>query len=479
MQAKIARCVIAGLSGDSGKTIVSLAIICHLRSKGLTIAPFKKGPDYIDAAWLGAAAGNLCRNLDTFMVDEGDVLQTFTSYSSNSEMAVIEGNRGLFDGKDAAGSHSTAELAKLLAAPLFLVIDVTKSTRTIAALVKGCRDFDPGLDLAGIILNNVAGDRHRRIITESIEKYCNVPVLGSIPKLSDKEVLIPGRHLGLVPPAEFSSEKGIFDRLAGIAEKYIDIDRILEIANDSSTLDISKRSKKHSELPGVKIGFFKDSAFTFYYPENLEALSDNGAEMVPVSSLSAPALPDIDALYIGGGFPETHARQLADNRSLMISVKEAAENGMPIYAECGGLIYLSRSLKWKKETIEMSGVFPIDLEMHSKPVGHGYTEIIVDQPNRFFDKGTTIRGHEFHYSAVVPSDSVPTNCFRMDKGTGIGSGRDGLIYRNTLACYTHIHAGGVKSWAEKIVSLAREYSLQKRQSGGGGIDKPSKHASAA
>ena len=479
MQAKIARCVIAGLSGDSGKTIVSLAIICHLRRKGLTIAPFKKGPDYIDAAWLGAAAGNLCRNLDTFLVDENDVSQIFTSYSSTAEMAVIEGNRGLFDGKDAIGTHSTAELAKLLRAPLFLVIDVTKSTRTIAALVKGCRDFDPGLDLAGIILNNVAGSRHRKIITESIEKYCDIPVLGSIPRLSEKEALIPRRHLGLVPPAEFSSEKGIFDRLAEIGEQYIEIDRLLEIANNATPLDISSRVKKHTILPGVKIGFFKDSAFTFYYPENLEALSDNGAELVPVSSLSAPQLPDIDALYIGGGFPETHANQLADNRSLMISVKEAANDGMPIYAECGGLIYLSRSLKCEKRTIKMSGVFPVDLKMHTKPVGHGYTEIVVDQPNRFFDKDLAIRGHEFHYSAMVPSNSAPTSCFRIDKGTGIGSGRDGLIYRNTLACYTHIHARGVKSWAGNLVSLAKEYSKRKSDSAGGGIATSSGHASAA
>lgn len=455
--------VVAGLSGDSGKTVVSLSLAAELRRRGLRLSVFKKGPDYIDAAWLTAIAGTACRNLDTWMVDPAEVRRRFVFHSRLSEVAVVEGNRGLFDGRDVEGSHSTAELAKLIAAPVILVVNAAKTTRTAAALVKGCLDFDPGVVIAGVVVNRVAGERHRAIVTAAIEKYCRIPVLGAIPRLGGGSGVIPGRHLGLVPPAEHGAGGRLTDGLAEIAGKHLDVDAILAAARSSGPLAAPEAASASARPGEVRVGYFRDSVFTFYYPENLEALEASGAEMVPVSSLDDAALPEVDALYIGGGFPETHAAGLARNSSMMKSVRTAAEAGMPIYAECGGLIYLAKSLTWHGETHPMAGVFPVDLMIHVMPVGHGYVTVVVDRPNPFFEVGTRIIGHEFHYSGPATEPPAEASCMRVDVGTGLGRNRDGLLHRNVLACYTHIHADGVKSWASRLVSSAKAYAENKVQ----------------
>ena len=280
------RLVVAGLSGDSGKTITSLSLLTALRSKQLAVSVFKKGPDYIDAAWLSWAAGTACRNLDSYMVGSDNVLGAFTAATSgDTDIAIIEGNRGLFDGKDSQGTHSTANLARLLMAPVVLVVNCTKITRTAAALVKGCQTFEPDVNLAGVILNQVAGERHRRVITESIEQFCDLPVLGAIPRLHKGTVLIPGRHLGLVTPAEFGEDLELKQRLLSIAEQYLNVDQLIEIARQAEPLPESKFVTPAVFDKQARIGFFQDSVFTFYYPENLEALEAAGAELVPVSSL--------------------------------------------------------------------------------------------------------------------------------------------------------------------------------------------------
>lgn len=460
MGMNIPRLVIAGLSGDSGKTLVSLSLSAFLQSKGKKLSVFKKGPDYIDAAWLGYAAGHVCYNLDTFLMEKEDIINSFAIHSQNSEIALIEGNRGLFDGKDVKGTHSTAELAKLLNAPVVLVVDVTKMTRTTAAIVNGCRDFDPNLNLAGVILNNVAGKRHQKIITDTISEFCNLPVLGAIPKLGKKANLIPGRHLGLIPPTEFSDNEKLSSTLSEIAEKYLNVEELKNIAKSAPEISGNLKTEKRisSSDANVKIGYFKDSVFTFYYPDNLEALQNKGAELIPISSLADKKLPEIDALYIAGGFPETHAKQLSANRELMVAIKEKAHLGLPIYAECGGLIYLCNSLKWNDESFPMTGLFNIDLQMNEKPVGHGYTEIIIDQHNSYFKTGETLRGHEFHYSGPVVNLDNQLGCMTMSKGVGLGNKRDGLVYKNVFASYTHIHALGIKSWASAFVRNAREYN---------------------
>jgi cobyrinic acid a,c-diamide synthase len=466
MSGNAARLVIAGLSGDGGKTITTLGVVRALRDRGLSVSTFKKGPDYIDSAWLGRVGGTACRNLDTYLVDPHCVLESFVAHSAESDVAVVEGNRGMFDGWDVRGTHSTAELAKLLCAPVVLVVDARKVTRTAAALVKGCVDFDPDVRIAGVVLNRVAGDRHGRILAESVEDYAGVPIVGTVPDLGNRGTLIPGRHLGLVPPSEFDAGTRLEATLRQVAA-HLDIDAMLGIAAEAGPLAVRCRRPQAAKPPRVRIGYFKDSAFTFYYPENLEALEAAGTRLVEISSLSDPILPEIDALYIGGGFPETHALRLSSNRSMMESVRSAAVGGMPIYAECGGLIYLARSLDQGGTRVLMAGVFPVDLELHDRPVGHGYTVVQVDRPNAFYPVGTTIRGHEFHYSGVSGEHPDVKTCMKVDRGRGLMEQRDGLLFRNTLACYTHLLAESVPVWAESFVGRALEYFHRRCPENGG------------
>ncbi len=457
MGVTIPRLMFAGLSGDSGKTIVSLSTLAAFRRRGLTTAVFKKGPDYIDAAWLGAIAGRVCRNLDTYMVSEATVRGSFVHAARGAQLAVIEGNRGLFDGLDVDGTHSTAGLAALLQAPVILVVSATKVTRTVAALIHGCQTFDSNVSIAGVVLNKVAGARHGDLLRESIERYCRLPVLGVIPKLGRDAELIPGRHLGLVPPAEAEVDSDLDNRLATIAEEHLDLEQMLSIALNAPKLaDTEPYFGSDNESP-VRIGYFRDSVFTFYYPENLEALQRHGAELVPISSLEDEDLPDVDGLYIGGGFPETHAERLAANRSLQAAVRRASLRGLPIYAECGGLIYLSRSLTWEGTTYPMAGVFDIDLTMSRKPAGHGYAELIAGSHNPYFGPGTIVRGHEFHYSAPTTPLPGESGTMRMSRGSGLGNGRDGLVHKRTLAMYTHVHAAGATQWAGAVTRNARAY----------------------
>lgn len=463
MATSSSRLVIAGLSGDSGKTIVTLSVLAALRQRDISVSVFKKGPDYIDPAWLSATSQSVCRNLDTYLVDPNVVFRNFVVHSDGSRIAVVEGNRGVYDGRDAAGTHSTAALARLLSAPVVLVVDATKATRTVAAIVKGCIDFEPGVKFAGVVLNRVAGKRHLKVLEESIETHTGVPVVGAIPKLPDDAPLIPGRHLGLITPAEYKDREDLAPRLRGIADDFLDVDRLIEIADSAGPISCDDRVPSSKTRGRVRIGFFRDSVFTFYYPENLEALEAGGARLVPVSSVADKNLPDIDALYIGGGFPETQAEQLTRNKPMMISVKKAALGGLPVYAECGGLIYLANSLRCDNTVYPMAGLFPIDLTMQAKPVGHGYTVANVDAPNPFYAVGTTIRGHEFHYSGPDDGAQRVESCLSLGPGVGVGGGRDGLVRANTLACYTHVHASGVETWADSMISRARDYASQNRR----------------
>ena len=462
MTTSSSRLVIAGLSGDSGKTIASLSILTALKERGFAVSVFKKGPDYIDPAWLSLVTGTACRSLDAYMVDPEVVVRSFLRHAEGSDISLIEGNRGLFDGRDVSGTHSTAQLAKLLRAPVVLVVNAAKSTRTVAAIVKGCVDFDPDLKIAGVILNRVANQRHLRVLSGSIGKYCGLPVLGAIPKLGDDSALIPGRHLGLVTPSEYEEDVDLEPKLREIAERYLDIESIVEIAGSAGLVSRAAPVSRQTTPARARIGYFRDSVFTFYYPENLEALEANGAQLIPVSSLTDQSLPEVDALYIGGGFPETQGEHLVRNRALMMAVREQALEGLPIYAECGGLIYLARSLRCNDVVYPMAGLFPIDLLMHPKPVGHGYMSVEVDASNPFYPVGTSFRGHEFHYSGLADGLQGEGSCMSVASGVGLGGARDGLVRSNTLACYTHIHADGVKSWASAMVSRAADHAVRRR-----------------
>lgn len=454
--------VISALRGGSGKTILTIGLIGALRRRGRVVTPFKKGPDYIDAGWLGLAAGRPCYNLDTFLLDAGHVRRSFFSHTTPGAVAVIEGNRGLYDAIDTEGSTSTAELAKLLRLPVVMIIDCTKTTRTMAAVVSGCHLFDPEVNIRGVVLNRVAGTRHESILRRSIEEHCGIPVIGAIPKL--KKDSFPERHMGLVPSQEHAWALDAVAAAADMAATHIDLDAIVNMAeNEARCLPPETATAAAPQVVTAagrspRIGIIRDSAFQFYYPENIDALAEAGAKIIFTSPLADETLPALDGLYIGGGFPETHAESLSANRRYREAVKTAADAGMPIYGECGGLMYLGRELVLGEVVYPMAGVLPIVFGFSKRPQGHGYTVVSVDRPNPFYPEGREIRGHEFHYSSVLQWDGTEDQLvFHMIRGSGITGGRDGVCYKNVLATYSHTHALGNPGWAESLVTLAAAY----------------------
>jgi cobyrinic acid a,c-diamide synthase len=452
------RLLVAGLSGGSGKTLVALGLLLALRRAGVPVRAFKKGPDYIDAAWLAWASAQPARNLDTYLMGFNTIFSSFVDRGLVEGINIIEGARGLFDGFDASGTHSTAVLAKHLKAPLVLTVNCAKVTRTAAAMVLGCQNLDPELSIGGVILNNVNGRRHEQVLRGAIESVCSIPVLGAIPKAAAGHPL-PERHLGLIPPEEHGDLEELGRDLLQVVGDFIDLDALMVLARSAAPLEITPHENAPMTLAGsVKIGYLKDSAFSFYYPENLEALERAGAELIPISALHAATLPeDLNALYIGGGFPETHAQVLSANQTLLRSIRLAAEEGLPVYAECGGLMLLSRAFLWKGARYEMANVFPFEVEVSATAQGHGYCELQVDTPNPFFSVGSTLRGHEFHYSAIVPqSDPAATAC-AVRRGTGCFRGRDAAIVRNVWASYTHLHALATPEWAQGVAEAARRF----------------------
>ena len=457
------RLVVAGLSGDSGKTLVSLALVLLARKCGIPVKAFKKGPDYIDAAWLRWASGSPARNLDTFLMGPEKTSQQFLTNSLAAGLNLVEGNRGLFDGVDAHGTHSTAELAKLLKAPVLLVVNASKVTHTVAALVMGCTALDPDVRIGGVIINHVSGSRHESILRDSIESTCNIPVLGVLPN-EDASKLLPGRHLGLVTPRECSNLDQLEEEILAIIHGRIDAGAILELAESAPPLPLRHGALGEStDGRGLKIVYLNDSAFTFYYPENLEALENSGAELCPVSSLTASGLPeDLDALYIGGGFPETHATTISQNVSLLASIRDHALEGLPVYAECGGLMLLAQALHWKGTRFRMAGVLPFEVEVCAKPQGHGYEELAVDYPNPYYPVGTRIRAHEFHYSRIIPEGVHPLTACAVQRGTGCFGRRDGILVENVWASYAHVHAAATSEWAQGFLAQARNHQRQKK-----------------
>ncbi len=455
--------VIGGLSGGSGKSIVSVGLTAAWSEAGRVVAPFKKGPDYIDAGWLHRAAGRDCFNLDPYLVSETMIRSSFHQRSAAADLALIEGNRGLYDGVNALGGYSTAELARILDLPVLLVVNCTKTTRTIAAMVLGCLNFDPDLNICGVVLNQVATERQRTIIIEAVEHYTDLPVLGVVPRL--KEDIFPMRHLGMIPHQEYQGSESAVGLLARIVRDNIDIERIeslmpvLRPMKDDLKTDLLSAAK----IRNVRIGILQDAAFQFYYPENLAALEREGAELVMINALVDERLPDLDGLYIGGGFPETSAPQLSANEAFRCSVRDAAEAGLPIYAECGGLIYLGSSIVLDEKEYPLAGVFPIRFGMSKKPQAHGYSIFTVERCNPFYPEGLQVKGHEFRYSTILDwQGHTPDLVLKMERGTGFMAGRDGLICKNVLALYTHIHAEGTPAWAVNFVQRCRGYRAGKK-----------------
>ncbi len=454
------RVVICGLRGGSGKTIATLGLIGALRKRGLSVAPFKKGPDYIDPQWISLAANSSCRNLDSFLMSRDQIQHSVLQYGSHADIAVIEGNRGLYDGMDEEGTYSTAELAIQLESPVILVVDCTKATRTIAALVLGCKHLNPKTPLRGVILNQVSRERQESVIRRAVEHDTGIPVLGSIKKRHDFS--FPERHLGLHPPTEQDSPQCTLRQITDWFEESVDVEQIINIARSAPMIEFEERNieveKKSNRHKKVRIGIIRDEAFHFYYPENIEILERGDAQIVEINSLKDNCLPDIDGLYIGGGFPEIYGKQLSENHEFRQNLCDEINKGLPVLAECGGLIYLSKAIVYQSCAYEMAGVFPVTYNISNKPQGHGYTIVRVDQQNPFYSVGTLMRGHEFRYSQVMENDYDMTNSvFAMERGYGFDGTRDGLSYKNCVASFCHHHAAGSPESMMGLLQLAREY----------------------
>jgi cobyrinic acid a,c-diamide synthase len=467
-----ARLMIAAPQGRSGKTTVSVGLCSALREIGMKVKPFKKGPDYIDPSWLTAAAGFPCSNLDLFMSDLATVMKGFREDCKGKDMAIIEASMGLYDSPSEDGEGSSAWLARELQTPIVLVVNCSRMTRSAAAMVCGYIDFEPGTPVAGVILNHVGNSRHEQTIVKAIEHYCGIPVLGAMPR--DERLIIRERHLGIVPLQEQAEAATVIDRIGNVFKQYADIDRILEIArgsdrlarryaprNDGDTAFITSEAKQYGTAQ-VKIGVLADRAFSFYYPENLSALRENGAQLIYIDSFCDKHLPAIDALYIGGGFPELYASELEANIGLRRDINAGVEAGLPVYAECAGLMYLCQSIIYGGRAHSMCGVIQADAVIDKRPQGHGYVSAEVTGQNPFFPAGALLKGHEFHHSRLLNMGNLHY-AYHITRGKGVDGLNDGIVYKNVLASYMHLHACGVPSWAKRFVKLAASRQSIKRR----------------
>ncbi len=452
------RLLISAAHKSSGKTTLSIGLCKALSDQGHIVQPYKKGPDYIDPMWLGRAANRACYNLDFYTMQRDEILATVHHYSATADISLIEGNKGLYDGLDIDGSNSNAALARLTHTPVVLVIDVQGMTRGIAPLVLGYQAFDPELHIAGVILNQIRGQRHESKLRAVLEHYTEVPVIGAV--YHDKSMAIVERHLGLVPSNE---SRGAEQRIAHIGQliaQQVDLERLHEIAAASPTMPETHFRLQHQRhAPDVRVAIARDAAFGFYYPDDLDALQTAGAELVPFNALEDTSLPDCDGLFIGGGFPETHMAQLEANQPLRRAIKAAIDKGLPTYAECGGLMYLARRLSWQEQSCEMVGVIPGDISMHPRPMGRGYIQLQETPahpwPDGFAASDSLLPGHEFHYSVL---ENLPANqqfAYHVRRGTGIDGQHDGLIYRNLLASYAHLRDTSRHHWAARFIAFVR------------------------
>ncbi|MEE8343378.1 MAG: cobyrinate a,c-diamide synthase [Gammaproteobacteria bacterium] len=443
---------------SSGKTTVTVGLCAAFAAKGLTVQSFKKGPDYIDPMWLARASGRTCHNLDFYTMDWDEILATVITHGRGSDMALIEGNKGLYDGLDLDGSNSNAALAKLLGTPIILVLDARGMTRGIAPLILGYQAFDPGVPIAGVILNQLGGSRHEAKLRAVIEHYTDVTVVGAIHRNPRLEIV--ERHLGLIPSNEDAGSNDKIVEIGKTIAAQVDLERLLEFAAAAPPLPTVTVPRTKSK-PGskVRIGVARDAAFGFYYPGDLEAFELAGAELIFVNTLSDSHLPDLDGLFIGGGFPEIQMQSLEANTALRSDIRESIASGLPAYAECGGLMYLCRSLSWDERRCNMVGVIPADVVMHKRPQGRGYVRLRENEnglwPNPPVEK-SEIAGHEFHYSNLSNVEKPFRFAYNVTRGTGVDGKHDGIVINNLLACYSHQRHTRQNPWAQRFVEFVRQ-----------------------
>lgn len=450
------RVLISAAHKSSGKTTVSIGLCAALKKRGHSVQPYKKGPDYIDPMWLSQASGRPCFNLDLYLMERDEVIDTFVRNSS--EFNLVEGNKGLYDGLALDGSNSNAALAKVLDLPVVLVIDARGMTRGIAPLILGYQAFDKDIKIAGVILNNLGGSRHESKLREVITHYTDVPVVGAIQH--DERLMIIERHLGLMPSNESRESSARIEALGAAIESQVDLDKLLSISRMPALKAPHLATVTPFPLaPKVRIGVARDRAFGFYYSDDLDAMTQAGAELVPFDTTQDARLPEVDALFIGGGFPEVFAAELEANTSMRSDIKHAIDAGMPVYAECGGLMYLSRQITYKGNTHAMVGAIPGDVVMHNKPVGRGYVHL---EENKLHPWPQTnlgelaIKAHEFHYSSLenLPDDSKFV--YKVTRGHGIDGKHDGYVKNNLLASYCHLRSVSNCHWAPRFVAHIKQ-----------------------
>lgn len=458
MKADCPRVLLAGDRSSSGKTTIVAGLLSALRGRGLDVQSFKVAMDYIDPSYHTWITGRPCRNLDGYLMPEKAVQEIYSHAAAGADIAVIEGVRGLYEGYD-GDLGSTAQIAKLLKVPVIFVVDARSITRSAAALVKGYMDYDPQVQIKGVILNKVGSERHASKARKEIERYAGVEVVGVIPRNDSMHLAM--RHLGLVPVLEGKARHEGFEerlnRIREIVENGLDIDRILEISRKAEPLSEQEQDlyKKNDLGIGVRIGVAMDEAFNFYYRDNLEMMELSGTKVVPFSPVHDSALPEVDGIYIGGGYPELYARELSENQGMLRSLTEAHEKDLPIYAECGGLMYLAREIEWDGDRHEMAGLVPGKTRRGSiRVVSYVHGRLAKDCV--LGSEGSPIMGHEFHHSEMI-MDAGTKYAIRLERGTGIQGGWDGMTEGNMVASYSHIHSASYRGFPLEFIRACKKH----------------------
>ena len=469
----IPRLTIGAATSGTGKTLFTSLLGRLLSKKGFRVQPFKCGPDYIDPSYHSLACGNICRNLDTRLLNEDTVLELFYRQAAAADISLIEGVMGLFDGAGALDERgSTSHLSKLLKSPVILLLDVSSMARSAAAIALGYRDFDPGVEIAGFILNRVASPRHEEMVRKAVESRTGLPVLGAVPR--SKTLSMPERHLGLVPAWEGDEVLSFLDNNIEMLEQSIDLNAIVDAARSAPKLPEPKpvvfsspASPRLSpaDPPTARIAYAWDRAFHFYYEDNLDLLRYKGAELVRFSPIEDPGLPDnIDGIYIGGGYPELFTDQLSTNSSMLNELRRASKSGMPVWAECGGLMYLSESITgFDGTTTAMAGIVPGRTVMKKGLRALGYYTGVLKHDSWMGKAGARLTGHVFHWSEMtdVPKDLPPQLSLKKDNGTAVDL-EDGFLVNNTWAGYMHIHFASDPKIVDNFISACRDHT-KKRQ----------------
>lgn len=455
---KIPRLIIAAPGSGAGKTTVSLGLMTALTGRGIKVQPYKVGPDFIDPTLHRQACGVASRNLDTWLLPARLIPQIFVQSARNADIALIEGVMGFYDGFGGSSDEaSTAQMARLLECPVVLVIDAQGMARSAAAVVLGFKQFAPAIKISGIILNKVAGERHAEMCREAIEKNTNIPVLGSIP--FEQSIKLPERHLGLIPTPEKNLTEEFLSELGRMISEHVDLPRIIEAAAKSSELPEATPTESARKQDTMRLSVAFDEAFNFYYQDALDFLHGHGAEITFFSPIHDNELPDgTSGIYLGGGFPEMCAANLESNEDMRKAIRAAAESGMPIFAECGGLMYLSRSLTtFEHRKHNMVGVLAGETEMTGR-LTLNYTGAQATGNHPFLKRGSEIHGHEFHYSRIINLPRDVRFAYELSPGNGIQNTRDGLVEYSVLGSYMHTHLMGYPSFAKGYLEACRRYS---------------------